>query len=89
MLTDTANCVKEDAGGDFGKFELSSELNRMLADRPALLARMGVAECLGAPPSLTRCPAASRTGGGHRGLVVRNIVVSHRPVYAIGEWAAP
>ncbi len=88
MLTDTANCVKEDAVGTSGKFELSSELIGCLPIVQHFLARMGVAECLERhlPDNDARLRLAPAVVIG---AVVRNIVVSHRPVYAIGEWAAP
>ena len=53
-----------------------------------VLARMGVAEHLQTylphdDPRLRLAPAAVIA------VVVRNIVAGHRPVYALGEWAAP
>jgi len=75
-------------GGTSGKFELSSELIGCLPIVQHFLARMGVAECLERhlPDNDARLRLAPAVVIG---AVVRNIVVSHRPVYAIGEWAAP
>ncbi|MGO9300866.1 MAG: DUF4277 domain-containing protein, partial [Acidimicrobiales bacterium] len=74
--------------GTSGKFELSSELIGCLPIVQHFLARMGVAECLERhlPDNDVRLRLAPAVVIG---AVVRNIVVSHRPVYAIGEWAAP
>ena len=74
--------------GTSGKFELSSELIGCLPIVQHFLARMGVAECLERhlPDNDARLRLAPAVVIG---AVVRNIVVSHRPVYAIGEWAAP
>jgi len=70
------------------RFTLRSETIGPLPVVNFFLERMGLAEHLQAylpadDARLRVAPAAVI------GVVVRNIVVSHRPVYAIGEWAAP
>jgi len=71
-----------------GEFELRSEAVGSLPVVNHFLARMGLADRLRAylphdDARLRLAPAAVI------GVVVRNIVVGHRPVYALGEWAAP
>ena len=70
------------------RFELSSERLGCLPVLGHFLSRIGLGERLG-----RYVPAADRrlrlVPGSVVGVVVRNIVVRHRPLYAIGEWAAP
>ena len=71
-----------------GPFELRSETVGSLPIVDHFLQRMGVAEHLEAylPHDDARLRLAPAVVIG---VVVRNIVVAHRPVYAIGEWATP
>lgn len=70
-----------------GPFELRSQTLGALPVLNHFLARMGLAERLGrylpADDARLRLDPAVVIG-----LLVRNIVVAHRPVYALGEWAA-
>jgi hypothetical protein len=71
-----------------GQFTLRSQNLGSLPIVNFFLARMGVADHLATylPPGDVRlrlAPAAVIE------VVVRNIVAGHRPVYALGEWAAP
>ncbi|MCA1682052.1 MAG: IS1634 family transposase [Actinobacteria bacterium] len=71
-----------------GKFQLRSETVGSLPIVNHFLARMGLGELLERhlPHDDARLRLAPATVIG---LVVRNLIVSHRPVYALGEWAAP
>lgn len=71
-----------------GQFRLHSQRLGCLPIVNFFLDRMGLAEQLAAylptdDPRLRLAPA------GVIATVVRNIVAGHRPVYALGEWAAP
>jgi len=71
-----------------GEFELRSETVGPLPVVNHFLARVGLGEhldgCLPRDDARLRLAPATVIG-----LVVRNLIVSHRPVYALGEWAAP
>jgi transposase len=71
-----------------GEFELRSEVVGPLPVINQFLARMGVNALLERhlPHDDARLRLAPATVIG---LVVRNLIVAHRPVYALGEWAAP
>lgn len=69
-------------------FTLASQRLGCLPIVNVFLSRMGVAEhlraCLpGDDPRLRLAPVSVIAA------LVRNIVAGHRPVYALGEWAAP
>ncbi len=70
------------------QFKLSSETLGALPIVNHFMARMGVAgyleSCLPNNDARLRLPPAVVIGA-----VVRNIIIGHRPVYAIGEWATP
>ena len=71
-----------------GDFELRSEMVGSLPVINHFLARMGVEEIvnryLPADDARLRLDPAVVIG-----VVLRNLIVSHRPVYALGEWAGP
>lgn len=71
-----------------GQFELGSEAVGALPIINHFLARIGVGELLARhlPHDDARLRLAPAVVIG---LVVRNLIVSHQPVYALGEWAAP
>ena len=74
------------AGPD--EFELRSEVLGPLPVINHFLARMGLGEVVARhlphdDARLRLAPAAVI------GVVVRNLIVAHQPVYALGEWAAP
>lgn len=70
-----------------GEFELRSETVGSLPVINHFLARMGVGELL--ERHLPRDDARLRLApAAVIGVVVRNLIVAHRPVYALGEWAA-
>ncbi len=71
-----------------GPFELHSESVGPLPVVNHFLARMGLGGHLDAhlPHDDARLRLAPATVIA---LVVRNLIVAHRPVYALGEWAAP
>jgi transposase len=71
-----------------GEFELRSEVVGPLPVINQFLARMGVNALLERhlPHDDARLRLAPATVIG---VVVRNLIVAHRPVYALGEWAAP
>lgn len=70
------------------QFELHSERVGALPIVNWFLARIGLDEALAA-----HVPADDRrlrlAPGRALGVVVRNLIVDHEPVYALGEWAAP
>jgi len=71
-----------------GTFELASETVGPLPIVNHFLARMGLGEML--EHHLPRDDARLRLApAAVIGMVVRNLVVSHQPVYALAEWAAP
>ena len=69
-------------------FQLRSETLACLPVINHFLARMGLGDVLGRhlPHDDARLRLAPATVIG---VVVRNLIVSHQPVYALGEWAAP
>jgi transposase len=71
-----------------GQFELRSETLGSLPVVNHFLARMGLSALLDQhlPHDDARLRLAPATVIG---LVVRNLIVAHQPVYALGEWAAP
>lgn len=71
-----------------GEFELASETVGSLPVINHFLERMRLSELLEAhlPHDDARLRLAPATVIG---VVVRNLIVSHQPVYALGEWAAP
>ncbi len=74
--------------GSAERFTLRTETVGCLPIVNHFLGRMGVGERLGT--YLAKGDARLRLAPATViGVVVRNIVVAHRPVYAIGEWAAP
>jgi hypothetical protein len=92
MLTDVGEAVKEDrmtpAELSTDPFKLRSQRLGCLPIVNFLLDRIGLAEQLQTylpsdDPRLRLAPARVIAA------VVRNIVADHRPVYALGEWAAP
>ena len=88
MLTDIGIGVKEDHMTTPGQFTLHSQNLGSLPIVNFFLARIGLADHLRnyLPPGDARlrlAPAAVVE------VVVRNLVAGHRPVYALGEWAAP
>ena len=88
MLTDIGIGVKEDHMTTPGQFTLHSQNLGSVPIVNFFLARIGLADHLRnyLPPGDARlrlAPAAVVE------VVVRNLVVGHRPVYALGEWAAP
>ncbi|MHB8340978.1 MAG: DUF4277 domain-containing protein [Mycobacteriales bacterium] len=87
-LTDSGADVKGVTIATDGQFALNSQRLGPLPVLNFFLARMGLARHLEdyLPPddARLRIPPAVVIG-----LVVRNIAVSHRPVYAMAEWAAP
>ena len=88
MLTDSGADVKEAAVGGPERFRLRSETLGCLPVVNFFLDRMGLPAAL--QRYLPREDARLRLApAAVIGVVVRNIIVSHRPVYAIGEWAAP
>jgi len=88
MLTDIGIGVKEDHMTTPGQFTLHSQNLGSLPIVNFFLARIGLADHLRnyLPPDDARlrlAPAAVVE------VVVANLVAGHRPVYALGEWAAP
>ena len=86
MLTDTGAEVKEAAMDAAAPFTLRSQLLGALPVINEFLDRIGLPALLDRylpheDPRLRLAPAAVI------GVVVRNLVVAHRPVYALGEWA--
>ncbi len=70
------------------RFTLRTETVGCLPIVNHFMVRMGVGERLGT--YLSKGDARLRLAPATViGVVVRNIVVAHRPVYALGEWAAP
>lgn len=71
-----------------GTFELRSETVGSLPIVNHFLARMGLGDLLDAhlPHDDARLRLAP---GAVIGLVVRNLIISHQPLYALAEWAAP
>lgn len=71
-----------------GPFELVSERLGSLPVLEHFLSRIGFDDRLGR--HLPKNDQRLRLSPGQvAGVVVRNLVVDHRPLYAIGEWAAP
>jgi transposase len=87
MLTDTLVDVKE-AGVADPEFGLDTEVLGALPVLNHFLGRIGLAERLDRhlPNDDRRLRLAP---GAVIGVVVRNLAVGHRPLYALGEWAAP
>ena len=88
MLTDIGIGVKEDHMTTPGQFTLHSQNLGSLPIVNFFLARIGLADHLRNylphdDARLRLAPAAVVE------VVVRNLVAGHRPVYALGEWAAP
>ena len=73
---------------DNDRFSLTSETIGCLPVVNWFLSRIGLADILERylPHADARLRLAPATVIG---LVVRNLVCSHRPLYALGEWAAP
>ena len=71
-----------------GDFQLRSETLACLPVINHFLARMGLSDVMARhlPRDDARLRLAPTTVIG---VVVRNLIVSHQPVYALGEWAAP
>jgi hypothetical protein len=88
MLTDIGIGVKEDHMTTPGQFTLHSQNLGSVPIVNFFLARIGLADHLRNylphdDARLRLAPAAVVE------VVVRNLVAGHRPVYALGEWAAP
>lgn len=90
MLTDQEADVKESpvTGPGPGPFELASETLGSLPVVNHFLERIGLARRLDRhlPCDDRRLRVAPATVIG---VVVRNLIVGHLPLYALGEWAAP
>ncbi len=71
-----------------GEFELASETIGALPVINHFLARVGLGDVLERhlPHNDARLRLAPATVIG---VVVRNLIIDHRPVYALGEWAGP
>ncbi|MHB8246510.1 MAG: DUF4277 domain-containing protein [Acidimicrobiales bacterium] len=70
------------------RFELKSETVGAMPIVNWFLGRMGVAEHI--VHAVPRDDARLRLAPADViGVVLRNIIVSHRPLYALGEWAVP
>jgi transposase len=89
MLTDHGTDVKRRTPmSGTGEFELRSEVVGALPIINHFLARIGLGGLLDRhlPVDDARLRLAPAVVIG---LVVRNLIVAHQPVYALGEWAAP
>jgi transposase len=88
MLTDQEADVKETPVTAPGKFELTSEVVGPMPVVNHFLDRIGLAGRLDRhlPSDDRRLRLAPATVIG---VVVRNLIVGHLPLYALGEWAAP
>lgn len=78
--------MAQDCGG--GPFELASDLLGPLPVVNRFLHQLGIddalADHLGSADARWRVSPAKALG-----VVVRNLIVDHRPLYGLGEWAAP
>ena len=80
--------VKSCITGSAGPFELRAQRVGSLPIVNHFLARLGLDDALerhvpATDARLRLAPAAAL------GVVVRNLIVAHQPVYALGEWARP